>query len=369
MKINIIELFGGIGAATEALKRLNFNVEVVDYVEIDKFAVASYNAINSEHFEPQDITKWDKELKADLIMHGSPCQDFSAAGLNMGGDESLSTRSSLLYQSLRIIAKVKPKYVIWENVKNVLCKKHKPNFDKYIQKMSDLGYSNYYQVLNAKNYEIPQNRERVFVVSILGNRAFNFPKKKPLKFTYKDFLQDNPNAKFYYNQNSKIFNTLNKYIKNGNLYEYSTRRTPPVREFKNRLTHTLTASMGMAGNKIPIFKVDEKYHLTEQQHKNRQNSTYMITKKELIKKDIISTQTARQYKGGQYFKNDNLYRKLTPLECWRLMGFSDESFFKAAAVNSDTQLYKQAGNSIVVNVLMAIFEQLFLKKNFKETLF
>lgn len=320
-QIKIMECFGGIGSATETLKRLGFNVEVVDYVEIDKFAVASYNAINGENFEPQDITKWDKNLNCDLIMHGSPCQDFSLAGLGKGGDENSGTRSSLLYESLRIIAKIKPKYIIWENVKGVLSAKHKPNFDKYIQKMSDLGYENYYQVLNSKDYEIPQNRERVFVVSILGGGAFNFPKKKPLKFTFRDFLQDNPEAKYFYMPNSPIYHHLKEAIKSDCIYQFCNRHKPKVREIKNQHCKTLEASMGTGGNLVPIFK-----------------------------------------------QND-LFRKLTPLECWRLMGFSDDSFFKAAAVNSDTQLYKQAGNSIVVNVLMAIFEQLFLKANHRTTLF
>jgi len=263
MNLKIIELFGGIGSATEALKRLNFSVEVVDYVEIDKFAVASYNAINGENFEPQDITKWDKDLKCDLIMHGSPCQDFSVAGLGRGGDENSGTRSSLLYESLRIISKIKPKYVIWENVKGVLSAKHKPNFDKYIQKISDLGYENYYQVLNAKDYEIPQNRERVFVVSILDGGAFNFPKKKPLKTTFRDFLQDNPKAKYFYMPNSPIYHNLKEAIKSDCLYQYCTRRTPKVREIKNQLCKTLEAAMGIGGHNVPIFKVDEKYYLTQ----------------------------------------------------------------------------------------------------------
>lgn len=368
-QIKIIELFGGIGSATEALKRLGFNVEVVDYVEIDKFAVASYNAINGENFKPQDITKWDKVLKCDLIMHGSPCQDFSVAGLGKGGDENSGTRSSLLYESLRIIAKTKPKYAIWENVKGVLSAKHKPNFDKYIQKMGDLGYENYYQVLNAKDYEIPQNRERVFVVSILGGGAFNFPKKKPLNTTFRDFLQDNPNAKYFYTSQSKIFNHLQDGIKSENLYEYQSRRAVKCREQKNGLCKTLEAAMGTGGHHTPIFKVGKKYYLSQEQHEARQKSGYVCTKKEFLTSDFINTETARQYKGEQYFKENDLFRKLTPLECWRLMGFSDDSFFKAAAVNSDTQLYKQAGNSIVVNVLMAIFEQLFLKVNHRTTLF
>lgn len=165
-KIKLLELFGGIGACSAALKYLGIDYEVVDYVEIDKYAVASYNAINGTNFEPQDITKWDKNIYADLIMHGSPCQDFSLAGLNAGGDKGSGTRSSLMYETIRIVEKIKPKYVIWENVKNLLSKRHIHNFNAYLEALEKLGYINYYQVLNAKDYGIPQNRERVFTISI-----------------------------------------------------------------------------------------------------------------------------------------------------------------------------------------------------------
>lgn len=123
----IIELFGGIGACTQALKQLlneeGKKLEIVDYVEIDKYAVNSYNAINDEHFIPQDITQWDKKFEnIDLIMHGSPCQDFSSAGKQAGGDEGSGTRSSLMYETIRIVKDIKPKYVVWENVKNLISK-------------------------------------------------------------------------------------------------------------------------------------------------------------------------------------------------------------------------------------------------------
>lgn len=159
--LKVLELFGGIGACTQALKLNGVDFTVVDYVEIDKYACKSYNAINNTNFEPQDITEWDKDIDVDLIMHGSPCQDFSLAGLGRGGDEGSGTRSSLMYETLRIVEKLRPQYVIWENVKNVISKKHKHNFDKYIARMEELGYQNFYQVLNAKDYGVPQNRESI----------------------------------------------------------------------------------------------------------------------------------------------------------------------------------------------------------------
>ena len=130
--LKVLELFGGIGACTKALKRLHIDFQVVDYVEIDKFAVKSYNAINGTSFQPQDISKWNKDLNVDLIMHGSPCQDFSLTGLNKGGDEGSGTRSSLMYETVRIVKKLNPRYVIWENVRNVLSYKHIHNFHTYI---------------------------------------------------------------------------------------------------------------------------------------------------------------------------------------------------------------------------------------------
>lgn len=198
-KMKILELFGGIGACSKALDKLGIDYDIVDYVEVDKYAVKSYNAIHNTNFKPQDITTWDKDIDVDLIMHGSPCQDFSLAGKQAGGDEGSGTRSSLMYETIRIVEKLKPKYVIWENVKNVISKKHIHNFNNYIQRMEELGYTSYYQVLNAKDYGIPQNRERVFTISIRKdlNQTFKFPEAIPLKLKLKDILEDEVDEKYY----------------------------------------------------------------------------------------------------------------------------------------------------------------------------
>ena len=200
MELKVLELFSGIGAIRKALERTSIPFKVVDAVDIDKYAVNSYNAMFNENYEPQDICSWNKDIQVDLLMHGSPCQDFSVCGLNLGGDEGTGTRSSLMWETVRIITKLKPKYVIWENVKNVLSKKHKHNFDKYIDKLAQLGYNSYYQVLNAKDYGIPQNRERVFTVSIrkdIDKGSFVFPVKQELKLKLKDLLENDVNEKYY----------------------------------------------------------------------------------------------------------------------------------------------------------------------------
>lgn len=227
MNIKLLELFGGIGACTKALKRLGIDVNIVDYVEIDKYAVKSYNAINGTNFEPQDIRQWNKDIEVDLIMHGSPCQDFSLAGKQAGGDKDSGTRSSLMYETIRIIEKLKPKYVVWENVKNILSKKHIHNFNNYLKALRDLGYRNYYQVLNAKDYGIPQNRERVFVISILGNGNYKFP----------------------------IGIKCNNKIKR--LFNFSARQDCRVVYDNNGLCPTLVAGMGEGGGKVPMFINDD----------------------------------------------------------------------------------------------------------------
>lgn len=240
--IRVLELFAGIGACSKALERLGIEHEIVDAVEIDKYAIKSFNAVHGTNFEPQDITKWDKDIECDLIMHGSPCQDFSVAGKGAGGDKDSGTRSSLMYETLRIVEKLKPKYVIWENVKNLLSKKHRHNFDAYLDAMGGLGYVNYYQVLNAKDYGIPQNRERVFTISILGGEAFEFPPKQELKLRLKDLLEEEVDKKYYLSdeQVASFRASTEKAQANGNGFKFE----PIKRERERVVAHTIATRAG-----------------------------------------------------------------------------------------------------------------------------
>ena len=202
-----LSLFSGIGAFEKALKNIGVEYELVGFSEIDKYAIKSYCAVHgvSEELNLGDISKIDlDELKKlgeiDLITHGSPCQDFSVAGLQAGGDKGSGTRSSLMWYTVDIVEAVKPKYVVWENVKNLLSKKNRHNFDGYLEVMDKLGYNNYYKVLNAKDYGIPQNRERVFTISIrkdIDKKNFIFPEKEKLKLRLKDMLEDEVDEKYY----------------------------------------------------------------------------------------------------------------------------------------------------------------------------
>lgn len=174
MKIKVLELFGGISAPHKALLNLGFDVETVDYVEFDSKVVNVRNAIYGTNYEPQSVVGYHCDKEVDLLIGGSPCQSFSLAGKQEGGDIDSGTRSSLMWEQLRIIEETMPKVTIWENVKNVLSKKHVHNFEMYQEKLEELGYTNHYKVLNSKDFGIPQNRERVFLVSIRNDVDINF---------------------------------------------------------------------------------------------------------------------------------------------------------------------------------------------------
>ena len=349
-KLRILELFGGIGACSKALERLEIDYEIADYVEIDKYAVKSFNAIHNTNFEPQDICNWDKDIEVDLIMHGSPCQDFSLAGKQAGGDKGSGTRSSLMYETIRIVEKIRPKYVIWENVKNLLSKKHKHNFDAYLERMEELGYTNYYQVLNAKDYGIPQKRERVFTISILGNGNYEFPKGEECDNSIKvvgNYMPSGHDASRVVDENG-LAPTVKE--NHGTVTAVLQRfEFPPKQELKLKLKDILED------------EVDEKYYLNDVQIKRIETTTYNVGKTRIQKKEWCDTLCARDWKDPKCVKVNRI-RKLTPKECFRLMGFDDKDYEKASEVNSNTQLYKQAGNSIVVNVLETIFRVLLLEQ-------
>lgn len=364
--LKVLELFGGIGACSKALERLNIEHEVVDYVEIDKYAVKSYNAIHGTNFEPQDITQWDKDIECDLIMHGSPCQDFSLAGLQAGGDEGSGTRSSLMYETIRIVKKLKPKYVIWENVKNVISKKHRHNFDNYLQEMESLGYTNYYQVLNAKDYGIPQNRERVFTISIRNDidKEFVFPEKQELTLRLKDMLEDEVDEKYYLSemvqQRFKITDeTFKKNIIGTTAPIFRTIGQRDSVYQTNSIMGSLVATDYKQPKQILIKEATKKGYKEAYEGDGVNISSRMKYQRGNVQKESIQTITTSGGSDRGVVLNDLRIRKLTPKECFRLMGFDDEDFEKASKVNSNAQLYKQAGNSICVPVLENIFKQLF----------
>lgn len=230
-------------------------------------------------------------------------------GKGAGGDEGSNTRSSLMWNSVEIIKRCKPKVVIWENVKNVLSKSNIHNFEKYLDSLKNLGYTNHYKILDAKDFGIPQNRKRIFVISILDNQ---------INFDFKNLKEIKMRNVFNYLEN--IDNE--KYIIKGKMLEKVE-------------THCVSSY------KLKIIR------------------EYVNT---------ISTKQDRSPNAGIVDLGEGRYRLLTEKECFRLMGFSDKDYKLAESVNKGKErfkngkLYKQAGNSIVVDVLMAIFQELYLKE-------
>ncbi|WP_419962080.1 DNA cytosine methyltransferase [Psychrobacillus sp. BM2] len=307
--IKILELFGGIGAPRKALINLGIEHKSIDYVEWNEKAVSTYNAMFVNRYRPESVVGYS--LQPDILIHGSPCQDFSIAGKQYGGNVEDGTRSSLLFETLKIIENLgawKPKVVIWENVKNVLSKKMIPAFNHYLSDMESLGYTNSYQVLDARDYGIPQAKERIFTVSILGNNYFDFSKlrKSPMR-SIEEFLESEVDEKYIVTQPSMIKKLPGKPIVPGT---FGGRMLDEVKEY-----------------------------------------VYTITTKQM-----------RCPNSGVIRVDGEIFRYLTERECWRLMGFDDLDFDAAAKEHPSKEgclngtLYHQAGNSIVVSVLEAIFE-------------
>jgi DNA (cytosine-5)-methyltransferase 1 len=315
-KIQIIELFGGIGSPRVALRNMGIPVKAIDYVEIDEKAVRSYNAMFADElsYETQSVVNWN--LKPDILIHGSPCQDFSIAGhqgkataadgrinKGKGADEGSGTRSSLMWETVHIIEQMgewKPTVVVWENVKNVLSKHMIHNFNRYLSYMEKLGYSNNYKVLDARDYGIPQARQRCFTVSVLGDHHFDF-----------ELMQKRP------------MRDISNFLESGNISDCYMVTQPSVHN-----------SIGKKG--IRRAKVIEDYANT------------ITTRQDRTPAQAIDL-------------GDGKYRYLTELECWRLMGYSDEDYYAAESTckvepgKMNRTLYHQSGNSIVV----PIFEEMF----------
>lgn len=205
--IRLIELFAGIGAQAKALENLGVEFEHWKAVEIDKYAIASYNAIHGTNFETLDITKIhaadlkiaERERYCYIMTYSFPCQDLSIAGKMQGMKKGENTRSGLLWEVERILDECSelPQVLLMENVPQVIGKKNIKDFQLWRGKLESLGYSNYVQLLNAKDYGIPQNRNRCFMVSVLGNYHYTFPKKKKLELKLKDMLEDKVDEKYY----------------------------------------------------------------------------------------------------------------------------------------------------------------------------
>lgn len=475
-KIKLLSLFSGVGAFEKALERLGVEYDLVNYCEVDKYASKAYALIHncSEEKNLGDITKVDARSlphDIDLITYGFPCQDISLAGKQKGftDAEGNKTRSGLFFDALRIIDETKPKVAIAENVKNLVSKKFKNEFEIVLNSLDQAGYNSYYKVINAKDCGIPQNRERVFIVSIRKDIdpfnimfSFPFPEKEELKLRLKDMLEDEVDEK-YYLSDAMIERLTTTTYKSGKFENRVTEETGVVgtllaRDYKdpkcvqignlkggkwdkiNESCRRVYSGEGLSptihtcqgGNTEPKIAIKNKtkqgYLLAEegdgvdvsgrmQYHRGTvqkgisqtlstaggnnvgvvmSTSLWTETQAKMITPDgnikrYIGSDVVDEFKEGQaadisfpngYNKGPRVHdecpalnitttknsfivkslriRKLTPKECWRLMGFDDKDVdILVSNGMSNTQLYKQAGNSIVVDVLVKIFSNLF----------
>lgn len=460
--IRLIELFAGVGSQAMALRDIGANFEHYRVVEFDKFAIASYNAIHGTEFKTTDIREvhaedlgiCDKQRFTYLLTYSFPCQDLSKAGKQKGMSKGSGTRSGLLWEVERILLELKekgelPQVLLMENVPDVIGNKNYADFMEWYSALEEMGYQSYYKILNAKNYGIPQNRERCFMVSILGKYSYQFPKGIELKIKLKDVLEDRVDEKYYLSQ--KIIETFTRRNEKENGFHFDVNerdiaKTVTAGVYKTRMDDNYMKVCGYVGlgnnemnnrvydqecisptintmhggNRQPKIAIKEatkqgyaeaepgdsvnleqpnsktrrgrvgkgiaqtlttscnqgvvepmiepcvlKYERTEYAKKIRKDyesgkikERRCNMRKYGLRKDGVSNTLTMVQKDNYLYDTTFRIRKLTPLECWRLMGFTDEDFKKAQQVNSNSQLYKQAGNSIVKQVLMAIFRQM-----------
>ena len=206
-KVRLIELFAGIGSQSKALERLGVDFEHYRVCEFDRFAVQSYNAVHGTDFTVSDITQLkgydlgivETDKYTYIMTYSFPCTDLSKAGKQQGMSRDSGTRSGLLWEVERLLNETKylPQVLLMENVPDVIGTKFMPDFAKWFEYLESRGYKNYYQVLNAKDYGIPQNRERCFMVSLFGDYYYDFPEPIPLDKRLKDVLETEVDEKYY----------------------------------------------------------------------------------------------------------------------------------------------------------------------------
>lgn len=429
--IRLIELFAGIGSQAKALERIGADFEHYRVCEFDKYAIKSYNAIHGTDFETSDITQImaddlgivDTDKYCYIMTYSFPCQDLSLAGKQKGMAKGDNTRSGLLWEVERLLNECNelPQILLMENVTQVHGKKNKEHFDEWIDFLESKGYSNYWKDLNAKNFGIPQNRNRTFMVSVLGDYTYEFPKEFPLKLRLKDMLEDSVDEKFYLSD--VAINRLNttsffqSSFENRVMQENGVCRTLCERDYKDPTC--VQVGMLSGGKWDKLHDISRRVYSGDGVAPTIHTSGGGQQEPKVVEPRVIGGIGEKKSNGGtQWYQQDRIYdnecamsvttgfhpyykteeplaydeqngyirkdgtvgtlttdgsspkhnnrvvkdmriRKLTPKECWRLMGFDDADFEKAAQYNSNSQLYKQAGNSIVVDVLAHIFTQMF----------
>ena len=342
--MKFLDLFAGIGGFRLGMESAGH--ECIGFCEIDKFARASYKAIHDTEgeIELHDITRiTDESIRrfgcVDIICGGFPCQAFSIAGNRRGFED---TRGTLFFEIARFASILRPRYLFLENVKGLLNHENGITFETIISTLDELGYDVEWQVLNSKNFGVPQNRERVFIIGHSRKRGTRriFPLSSTGRQVDKHQEQSTNTLTTRYPNSqgvgSYIIESESQKVKSiGNINPSGNGMNGEVYE-STGLAPTLTTNKGEG------LKIIQKAHGYNQGGEH----------------DIAPTLTSNSYHENNHLSDGYRIRKLTPRECWRLQGFPDWAFDKAQEVNSNSQLYKQAGNSVTVNVIASIAKEL-----------
>ena len=312
--IRLIELFAGYGSQAMALKRIGAKFEHYRVVEFDKYAIASYNAVHGTDFSTMDITQvhavdlaiTDTKTFTYLLTYSFPCTDLSVAGKQKGMSKGSGTRSGLLWEVERILTEIRdsngelPQILFMENVPQVHSQDNMPDFRKWLDFLESLGYVNYWQDLNAKNYGVAQNRERCFMFSFLGEYNYHFPEPIPLTKRLKDYLEDNVDEKYYIN-NEKAQKLIQTLIDNGTLPD-----TIPSRAEQSRAEQSRAEQSRLALTEQSVNREEEKLQTVSRRDMTAEYQTCGQMETWLLKDmgktadkqiDVAVTLRARDYKG------------------------------------------------------------------------
>lgn len=392
MNVRVFEAFAGYGSQSMALRRLaedypRFSFEIVGISEIDRYAMQAYRAVHGNVTNYGDITRidWDKVPDFDLFTYSFPCQDVSFAGKQQGFTEGSGTRSSLLWECRKAILAKRPGWLLMENVKALVSEKFLPLFREWEQWLASIGYSNYTQVLNAKDYGVPQNRERVFMVSTLSDVPYFFPKPLGVKCCLGDRLEESVDGRYFLSEKMVDgFIHRNEVAKEkGNGFRFE-----PV-DGSGIAAAVLTAAGSRADdNYVYACAVRGRGDGNRQMLETGGSVANAVT---TVQKDLMVAELngvsvnpfsrKLEFRGLQNIKTDCppalratdykcplckwdglRIRKLTERECFRLMDVAETDIDKIQAAGiSRTQQYKMAGNSIVVAVLYHIFRKMFIQ--------
>ena len=399
--IKVATLFSGIGTPEQSLKHLQVEHETIFACEIDKFARTTYLANNQEpktfYDDVYNIDGNKYKNQIDILIGGSPCQSFSIAGKRLG---TSCPRGNLIYEYFRIVEESQPKVFIYENVKGFLSidkidkkEKYGETFKNFVQSFKELGYTIYYEILNTKDYGVPQNRERIYIVGFRDEVEFEFAPKEELKLRLKDMLDDEVDEKYLLNQE-----LVSKYLETGTASNHKGSQAGKVAD-ENDVFHTVNA--GSHGYSMGYVKLQQTHtlnikgndsikriyssdglcpSLTTMQGGHREpkiahpvrevgrrldvdgkrcddNKDIPITRSKEISNCLSGVQKDSYVVTKENIDSKYIFRKLTERECFRLQGFDDSFIFPPKM--SSTQLYKQAGNGMSRNILDMIFTQIF----------